>query len=216
MDSFVKLYLVLYNALLLLGWAGVMAGLVFAKSKDVTSIQLTDDEHSTVMYLELFALLEIVNSLAGLVRGSAVSSLLLHVGRLTVIFYGVPFASREWVVAALYFVFALGEIIRYPMYLLQVLEVSPGRALVWLRYTATLCLLPFGFMFELWTLFDATKAVGDVSKAANQFEGIPKLYLYYAYMVFAYLIGAPQLVGTMYAARKKKLNPRSSKSSKQQ
>jgi very-long-chain (3R)-3-hydroxyacyl-CoA dehydratase len=246
-----SMYLLTYNGIMLLGWAWVFINLLtllitpapadtVVHPNDVPSflppniasriVHAHERVGRVVFALQALAMLELMHAITGLVPGTPLGSFLLHGGRNIVLFgaiYQWPLLTTHWGVFLTYFVWAIGECVRYPHYLLTLIPETAALSsfitscLVYARYTAPLILLPFGFLGEcavlrqLTTLYDdgATIGKGLLSyMPASIQEGLvdalpPADGIIYAYMAFAYTMGAPFLYMTMWNARKRKLGP---------
>jgi len=176
---------------------------------------------SLVATSQVLGVIEIVNSFFGLVRARWIPALLLHAGR-DILLFGVllrvPSTNLDWAVYGLFLAWAIGEVIRYPFYLIESLDTfitsQPDllvgntlmeglkrsfiyRGLKYLRYTAPLFLLPIGFFTEM-RLFYLALTTSDVITP-------PITYALYGYCFLAYAIGAPYLYYSMYQQRKRKI-----------
>lgn len=216
-------YLTVYNLVLLSGWLYVLlrietdavVALVKAPSHQSLSqsfLSFTgsvyDSVGLTVLLLQAFASLEVVHAVLQVVPGSWLSALLLHMGR-DIILFGIVANFRvcqtDWALFGLCFVFALGEIIRYPFYLLTTLGKEVPFPLLWLRYTASIALLPFGYYCEIrlalltLPLVKNTMVFGLVNGASAVL----------GYLFIAYVLGGPYIILTVYRQRQKKLHPNS-------
>jgi hypothetical protein len=196
-------YLFGYNMFLFLGWVFLLSALIwdglqgeFTRAAGFATITLI---------LEVVALLEIVNAVLGLVPGNTMASVMLHGGRLMCIhlFYH-PAAQYEInsIYLATYIliaVWAFGEMIRYPFYLLTVCGLTPGYMTTWLRYTAGLVLMPIGFAAEIWLIY-----------YTKEYQASPWNEIY-GYYLIVYLFGPFLLLKGVYTSRVKKLKAFTSK-----
>jgi hypothetical protein len=90
-------------------------------------------------------------------------------------------------------VWALGEVIRYPIYLLPLLGVPVPRALTYLRYTAPFLLMPVGFAAEIFLIY----------AAANQESGTLATGL--RVYLLAYVVAPVYLLRALWQQRGAKL-----------
>lgn len=177
------------------------------------------------------ASLEILHAATGLIPGRVLPSFLLNVGRDIILFGCIqcfPSATQaDWSVGALYFLWCLGDLVRFVFYVQQMIKGNANAAviaeswfsvpvlhmlqhvptqkffLLW-RYTLPLLLLPFGFVTELKVVWEALAEAQEVPLLATGFTVADLLKVY---AVLAYLIGAPMLYLAVLAQRKAKLKP---------
>ncbi|KAG5187837.1 protein-tyrosine phosphatase-like protein [Tribonema minus] len=161
-----------------------------------------------VVGLQLLSTLELVHVLLGLTRGGAAQTFAQIGGRDICLFLTAaaePAVRRSWVAALLYATWAASEIIRYPYYATNLLEICPD-FLHWLRYSAFMLLYPLGFAAEVGCFVVAYPHM----KAGDKYriEGLPEggqFAVLGAYMLFAHAIGALTLFKYMLKARKRQL-----------
>jgi hypothetical protein len=189
-SSVKAIYLLAYNGLLLLGWAWVLLQLL-SLSFEAAYTELS----SAVVFLELVAFLEVINAATGIVPGNALPSFFLHFGRdvcLLVVWAAVPVQSSR-AVWLLYFMWGIGELIRYPVYLLGAAGLTVPESLTWARYTIPLGLMPVGFGCELTLFYNS-------SPYLNAPFDIGVLVYMLVYLFFPYY-----LLNSVWTQRQKKL-----------
>jgi len=108
--------------------------------------------------------------------------------------------SQDTAIWLLFLVWGIGEVIRYPFYILTVSEVQPPYVLTWARYSIPLLLMPIGFAAELWLLYVYSQEL------RGTFQGT----FLWGYM-FLYLGGPAILLKGVWKSRGKKLGSNKSK-----
>jgi hypothetical protein len=221
-SNMARLYLIAYNLLNAVGWFLVSSQILGAilphlnNLDNIPWLSIYVQVDPFVCLLQLLGLLEILHATTGLVKGNPLSSVLLHGGRdlLLVLyphnFYGNFHASTKSINSSfvlLYLIWAIGENIRYPFYLLQLLNVKSFIMSLfnWLRYTIPLILLPLGFTAELFTIYHMYHNYGYSTTTQYGLLG---------YSVIGYLTGAPFLWQSILKQRNSKLRESSGKAAK--
>ncbi|CAM9488939.1 unnamed protein product [Ectocarpus sp. 12 AP-2014] len=201
-------YLLLYNGACAVGWNLTLykIGGAILEGGDVRdAVQAT---HDYVAALQLVSTLELVHAFVGLVKSNPMNVFMQVLGRDLALFSVVtafpPVRDSPWVLL-MFTAWATSEVIRYPFYALNIAGMCPP-VLQWLRYSSFVLLYPLGFAGEL-----GTWIVGLPHIKAVGLPGVPGLpegssiYVLYAYIVFAFAIGAPKLYMHMLRQRKKQL-----------
>ncbi|KAK3710041.1 hypothetical protein QZH41_012425 [Actinostola sp. cb2023] len=152
-------YLVLFNLMqsVLFGYIvfKMLAGLAL---QGLDSIPGTYDAVSDVLATcQLAAIMEIIHPASGLVKTNVLTPFMQVAGRNLVLFLVlVPNEElhKDPVVFALFLAWSSIEIIRYPFYIAQTLNV-PIEPLIWLRYSAWIPLYPVGILSEATLIWKA-------------------------------------------------------------
>ncbi|XP_059609789.1 very-long-chain (3R)-3-hydroxyacyl-CoA dehydratase [Phlebotomus argentipes] len=212
-----KVYLALYNLLQFCGFLYIVI---------VLSIRIirhgyiaTHDSFlavgSVFKFCQLMQFLEVLHPLFGYTNGSVIAPLMQTVGRAIVLFFAIDTderIQRLTIVTYLFFVWASIELVRYPNYLLNLLQVKVA-LLEWLRYTLWIPLYPLGTLYEALILLRAAEFMEDsqhfairLPNAANvTFD--PPLAIR-VYVLVAILPGVSYLMTNMLRARRRRLKGR--------
>lgn len=105
---------------------------------------------SAMKFVQLLQFLEVMHPMFGYIKGSPFIPFLQISGRAFILFFMIeaePRMQAKPVVSYVFVVWSFIEIVRYPYYLSQLLEVEIP-TLTWLRYTMWIPLYPLGFLFE--------------------------------------------------------------------
>jgi len=204
------IYLLTFNILNFILWFIICIRLFYQFYYIYTGKLLLSDVYDQTGYIVIGAqvsgILEIINSILGLVRARPLPAFLLHAGRDIVLYlmWAYPPAQKDWGVIYLFLVWSLGDIIRYAYYFAETVSLQgliaifqktkPYKLLRTVRYTAPLGLLPVGFFMELRILY-----------CVYSYATLPPLgqNALVIYCCIAYLLGAPYLYYSMYKQRAK-------------
>lgn len=105
---------------------------------------------SPLKFIQLLQFLEVMHPLFGYTKSNVLVAFLQTGGRAFVLFFMIdaePRMQTKPVVFYLFLVWSTVEIIRYPYYITQLLNVEIS-FLKWLRYTMWIPLYPLGFLCE--------------------------------------------------------------------
>jgi very-long-chain (3R)-3-hydroxyacyl-CoA dehydratase len=156
-------------------------------------------------------MLEILHSLLGWVKSSALTTTVQVLGR-NFILFGILMVESKMqdreIVWCLFLTWSVIEIVRYPYYLLATVKKEWG-FVTWLRYTLWIPLYPVGFMFEglvmliSMPIFEKSEKWNlDLPNRLNiSFHFLTFIRIY---MLF-YVPGIYLLMQRMYEQRKKKI-----------
>ncbi|NXT16953.1 HACD3 dehydratase, partial [Prunella fulvescens] len=166
-----KGYLIMYNLVQFLGFSWIFVNMtvrlfilgkgnmeIHLFSKVVGFLCLTDSFYDTfhtisdMMYFcQTLAIMEIMNSLIGLVRSPVIPSVVQVIfGRnfvLFVILGSLEEMQSKPVVFFIFYFWSIIELFRYPYYMLSCIGIE-WKPLTWLRYTAWIPLYPLGGLAE--------------------------------------------------------------------
>lgn len=101
-------------------------------------------------FIQLLQFLEVMHPLFGYTKGNSFITLLQVSGRAFILFGMIesePRMQTKPVVFYLFLVWTMVEVVRYPYYFTQLLDINMP-TLTWLRYTIWMPLYPLGFVFE--------------------------------------------------------------------
>ncbi|XP_074694159.1 very-long-chain (3R)-3-hydroxyacyl-CoA dehydratase 3 isoform X3 [Strix aluco] len=147
-----KGYLIMYNLVQFLGFSWIFVNMtvrLFILGKD--SFYDTFHTIADMMYFcQTLALMEIMNSLIGLVRSPLIPAVLQVFGRnfiLFVVIGSVEEMQSKPVVFFIFYFWSITELFRYPYYMLSCIGIE-WKPLTWLRYTTWIPLYPLGGLAE--------------------------------------------------------------------
>ncbi|XP_012221184.1 very-long-chain (3R)-3-hydroxyacyl-CoA dehydratase isoform X2 [Linepithema humile] len=150
--DFAKVYLVIYNLYQFVGFIYVLAVMGIRYSRDGPDFM--KETYTTVgnplKFIQLLQFLEVMHPLFGYTKSSTLVSFLQVGGRGFVLFFmidGEPRIQNKSVIFYLFLVWCAIEIVRYPYYILRLLNIEIA-FLTWLRYTLWIPLYPLGFIYE--------------------------------------------------------------------
>lgn len=147
-----KVYLVIYNIAMFVGYLYIMAvmGVRYYRD-DVQSMAGTwEAVGSAFKFCQLLQYLEVMHPMFGYTKGSPLVPFLQCSGRAFVLFAMIEMEPRmqpKPVVFYLFLVWASIELVRYPYYITQLISIELS-FLTWLRYTLWIPLYPLGILCE--------------------------------------------------------------------
>ena len=219
--SSLRLYLIGYNSISLLGWTAVLALTlqhVFAGGADAALARARTLHASGVgaaLYVvETASLLEVLHSALGWVR-SPLAPTLLQVAARLIVLWGVTYqsaAARGCAGFALMTAaWASAELPRYGFYLAKL--ALPGGApawLTWLRYSLFLVLYPLGIAGEVLSLLAALPGaragtVGLHLSLPNAHNVAFSYHVCLLVLLVLYIPGSPYMIGYMIKQRRREL-----------
>ena len=186
-------WLIAYNSISASLWSIVFFNTVFL-SLTVGQPYLFEKTNKSTTIIQTVAIIEIFNSLLGLVKSPLFTTLTQVFSRLMIV-WGIhqllpnsP-ANFHWCYISLCLSWSITEIIRYSYYALNLKGNVPGW-LTWLRYTTFYILYPTGVFSEVYlvilSLNDASNDVGSWYSWALRailVVYIPGYYMLYTYMI---------------------------------
>eukprot|EP00908_Phaeocystis_cordata_P010715 Transcript_21568.p3 GENE.Transcript_21568~~Transcript_21568.p3 ORF type:complete len:330 (+),score=154.02 Transcript_21568:686-1675(+) len=188
-------YLLLYNALQTLGWAGVLCRLAAYVARGSVGAAWPAFGPSLLFWQNLAAL-EVLHAFFGLVRAPWPTTLLQVASRLAVVNVAAaePALHAVWPLLLVGVCWGLTEVTRYAWYAANLLRPPPPRLHTWLRYSTFWLLYPCGVLGELLLLhaflatpLAATEAVPGVRLAtlgrALMVAYVPCFPLLYVHMI---------------------------------
>lgn len=212
----VNKYLALYNIISTLLWSVILfqairnAIIFLSRDADVESTaeciyishSYTNYPHQTLVLVQVFnAIVEISNTLLGIVKSSIPTVLLQFLARLLItvgISYYVPESEGNFhflSYTTLSLAWSVTEVIRYSFFSAKLVKNDIPYCLLWLRYSTFFILYPAGLFSELYVVYLSLDSVRG--------------YGYYWFLIFAltmYIPGFFVLYGYMIKQRKKALN----------
>ncbi|KAL7296443.1 hypothetical protein TKK_0010450 [Trichogramma kaykai] len=211
----VKIYLLAYNFLQVVGWSYILYQLVnFYYKNEHEKNTLWNNVHISVIIFQNAAALEIIHAVFGLVKSNPVVTTFQVLSRVMVV-CGVIIATPVTYAAAspglplALFAWSITEIIRYGYYFANLVGHVP-HFLVWLRYTTFIVLYPIGVTGELLCFYAATKYTNLNQKAysytlPNTWNFTFSYHYFLIIVMLLYIPLFPQLYLHMFSQRKKAL-----------
>lgn len=218
---FVDKYLALYNVISASLWCVILfqtlrdAIIFLNHDSDITSAaecvyishSYTDYPHKTLVLVQAFnAVVEISNTLLGIVKSSIPTVLLQFLARLLItvgISYYIPGSKGNFhflSYTSLSLAWSVTEVIRYSFFSAKLVKNDIPYSLLWLRYSTFFVLYPAGLFSELYVVYLSLDSVRGSG--------------YYWFLIFAltmYIPGFVVLYGYMIKQRKKVLNVKNAK-----
>ncbi|XP_069722494.1 very-long-chain (3R)-3-hydroxyacyl-CoA dehydratase 3 [Phaenicophaeus curvirostris] len=221
-DSFRHLkkgYLVMYNLVQFLGFSWIFVNMtvrLFILGKD--SFYDTFHTISDMMYFcETLALMEIVNSLIGLVKTPLIPAVLQVFGRNFILFV-ILSSSEEMqskpVVFFIFYFWSIIELFRYPYYMLSCIGIE-WKPLTWLRYTAWIPLYPLGGLAEAVSIVQSIPIFNETGKFSLQLPNPLNVTIPFSFLLqispIALVLGVFANCRYLYKQRKRHLGPKKRK-----
>ncbi|KAK2813378.1 hypothetical protein FQN50_000693 [Emmonsiellopsis sp. PD_5] len=207
-NGLISTYLLFYNALSFILWATVtvraFTRLARQPTRNVPAI--FDAVFPLLLRTQSLALMEILHSLAGLVRASVVTTAMQVASRILVV-WGVLylFAGEglfgttgevgevvkvgDWAFVGCVSAWGITECIRYGFFALQVMGAGVPGWMSWLRYNTFFVLYPIGISSECTLIYQAIAPAKDVHPALPWFFiavlviYVPGSYILYTHMM---------------------------------
>ncbi|XP_042000942.1 very-long-chain (3R)-3-hydroxyacyl-CoA dehydratase PASTICCINO 2A-like [Salvia splendens] len=207
-----RIYLTAYNWTLFFGWLQVFYLAVSTLWNSGHESVYAAVEKPLIL-AQSAALLEILHSLAGIVRSPVTATLPQVASRLYVtwgILYSFPEIRTHFFVSSLVISWSITEIIRYSFFGLKEAFGSAPSWLLWLRYSTFLMLYPTGITSEVGLIYYALpylKESGDKFsiRMPNRWNFSFDYYCNAVLVLGFYVPGSPHLYGYMLEQRKKAL-----------
>ncbi|XP_033220578.1 very-long-chain (3R)-3-hydroxyacyl-CoA dehydratase [Belonocnema kinseyi] len=151
-EEYKQVYLVFYNLCQFIGFFYILAvmGVKYSRDGPESMKDTYQVVGSAMKFVQLLQFLEVMHPIFGYIKGSPFIPFLQISGRAFILFFMIeaePRMQAKPVVSYVFVVWSLIEIVRYPYYLSQLLEIEIP-TLTWLRYTMWIPLYPLGFLFE--------------------------------------------------------------------
>ena len=214
-------YLILYSLVQLIGTLSVVISIVrynvdhwkgygWNELPIPGSYSMGEPMMKVVMILQF---LEIVHCLTGLTRGSPIAPI-VQVGFKAFIFHVLmitePRVHGNRSTGALLFIWCLADALRYPFYLMQLMDKSI-HILTWIRYSAWIILYPLGISLEAvvtYQNFDYLIQSGRLSfPLPNRLNVSFHIVTFLkAYLYFGIFLGSYTMLRYMWNQRKKVLS----------
>uniref|UniRef100_H0ZFU3 Very-long-chain (3R)-3-hydroxyacyl-CoA dehydratase n=1 Tax=Taeniopygia guttata TaxID=59729 RepID=H0ZFU3_TAEGU len=214
-----KGYLVMYNLVQFLGFSWIFVNMtvrLFILGKD--SFYDTFHTISDMMYFcQTLALMEIMNSLIGLVRSPLIPSVVQVFGRnfvLFVILGSLEEMQSKPVVFFIFYFWSIIELFRYPYYMLSSIGIE-WKPLTWLRYTVWIPLYPLGGLAEAVCIVQSIPIFSETGKFSLGLPNPLNVTIQFPFVLQIYLIalflGLFVNFRHLYKQRKQHLGPKKRK-----
>ncbi|KFP22833.1 Very-long-chain (3R)-3-hydroxyacyl-[acyl-carrier protein] dehydratase, partial [Egretta garzetta] len=221
-----KGYLIMYNLVQFLGFSWIFVNMtvrLFILGKG-NFLCLTDSFYDTfhtisdMMYFcQTLALMEIMNSLIGLVRSPLIPAVMQVFGRNFVLFVILGSLEEMQSKPAVFFVFyfwSIIELFRYPYYMLSCIGIE-WKPLTWLRYTAWIPLYPLGGLAEAVCIVQSIPIFSETGKFSLGLPNPLNVTIQFSFLLQIYLIalflGVSVNFRHLYKQRKQHLGPKKRK-----
>ncbi|XP_030832614.1 very-long-chain (3R)-3-hydroxyacyl-CoA dehydratase 3 [Strongylocentrotus purpuratus] len=163
---------------------------------------------------QVFACLEVIHAMTGLVKSGTMTVFMQVFGRNFVLFVVImnnPELKEEGMTLYLFMVWSAVEVVRYPFYMLSCIDYE-SEVVTWLRYTVWIPLYPLGFLSEIMVVCLAIpfyKETDMFSVHLPNRANIAFSFVYYMYLHIIIIVSsAPTLLSHMWRLRKKKYGKR--------
>ncbi|XP_009885683.1 PREDICTED: very-long-chain (3R)-3-hydroxyacyl-CoA dehydratase 3 [Charadrius vociferus] len=214
-----KGYLIMYNLVQFLGFSWIFVNMtvrLFILGKD--SFYDTFHTIADMMYFcQTLALMEIVNSLIGLVRSPLIPAVVQIFGRNFILFVVLGSVEEMQSKAVVFFVFyfwSIIELFRYPYYMLSCIGIE-WKPLTWLRYTAWIPLYPLGGLAEAVCIVQSIPIFSETGKFSLGLPNPLNVTIQFSFLLQIYLIalflGVFVNFRHLYKQRKQHLGPKKRK-----
>ncbi|NWV69018.1 HACD3 dehydratase, partial [Malurus elegans] len=232
-----KGYLIMYNLVQFLGFSWIFVNMtvrlfilgkgnmeIHLFSKMVGFLCLTDSFYDTfhtisdMMYFcQTLALMEIMNSLIGLVRSPLIPAIVQVFGRnfvLFVILGSLEEMQSKPVVFFIFYFWSISELFRYPYYMLSCIGIE-WKPLTWLRYTVWIPLYPLGGLAEAVCIVQSIPIFSETGKFSLGLPNPLNVTIQFPFVLQIYLIalflGLFVNFRHLYKQRKHHLGPKKRK-----
>jgi len=206
-----KVYLILYNVAMFLGWAGLLVLLIGHVAIMESHVGVFDKVKLLLYIFQTGAVFEIVHAALGLVRSNPVLTAFQVWSRVFLVWgitYSVPEIQNTVAVPMFLLAWCITEVIRYSFYAAGLLGSTP-EFITWARYTLFIVLYPVGVTGELLAIYWALPHLKQTQiyslRMPNNFNIAFDYHIYCIITMFLYIPIFPQLYLHMFAQRSKVL-----------
>eukprot|EP00742_Colponemidia_sp_Colp-10_P001852 GILJ01001982.1.p1 GENE.GILJ01001982.1~~GILJ01001982.1.p1 ORF type:complete len:238 (-),score=20.92 GILJ01001982.1:80-793(-) len=217
-SSTLQSYLFLYNASMAIAYLVVFAKLVSPLFSSSFAQLYTTTAYADVGWLLnsifAFALLEVLHGVCGWTGTPLLVGLLQQGGRFTIlhIVIGKVLEVHDSpTVFWLFLVWSAIELVRYPFYLLSIINACP-RFWVRLRYNLPLVLFPLGLFFEAKILYESLPFIREHKLYAFPMPNVLNFsfdfFTFGTFVLWMYPLISIFMFSSAFALRKRKLVPR--------
>lgn len=207
-----RVYLTLYNWVVLAGWVQVLYWAV-RTLKESGHEGVYDAVERPLLLAQSAAVLEILHGLVGLVRSPITATLPQISSRLYVtwgILWSFPETRNHMLVSSLVISWSITEIIRYSFFGMKEALGSAPSWLMWLRYSTFLVLYPTGITSEVGLIYVALPYIQKSEKYCIRMPNKWNFsfdYFYAALLALGiYVPGSPHMYSYMLGQRKRALS----------
>lgn len=155
----VDLYLTLYNSVHIVGWYVLFTAMgLDVLSEGLPALSSLFHRYSVILVcLQLLSFLELFHIYFGIVKSAFLPTFIQVIGRNQILFLvivQIPAVQDHPATGALMIIWNLIELVRYPLYLFTLFQVS-NSILTYLRYTMFIPLYPMGITAEVFLYYIA-------------------------------------------------------------
>ncbi|NXJ06517.1 HACD3 dehydratase, partial [Odontophorus gujanensis] len=213
-----KGYLIMYNLVQFLGFSWIFVNMTVRLFILGKSFYDTFHTIADMMYFcQTLALMEILNSLIGLVRSPLIPAVIQVFGRnfiLFVVLGSLEEMQSKAVVFFLFYFWSIIELFRYPYYMLSCMGIE-WKPLTWLRYTSWIPLYPLGGLAEAVCLIQSIPIFNETGKFSLGLPNPLNVTIQFSFLLQVYLIalflGLFVNFRYLYKQRKQHLGPKKRK-----
>ncbi|KAM9989090.1 hypothetical protein ACTFIY_005124 [Dictyostelium cf. discoideum] len=208
MVSIKNLYLVLYNVIQTIGWSVILFKLSIHLFETQSPVGVWEKVGVLVSIFQYAAVLEIVHSVFGLVKTSAVTTFIQVFSRVACVFLAenVPTTQNHFFLSLMLMSWSITEVIRYSFYALSILKID-SYILGWLRYTTFIILYPTGVTGETGTIWTSLEFVKNTKfMTLTMPNSLNFAFDFHNILICSlgfYVVGLPYLYTYMLGQRKK-------------
>lgn len=186
------MYLKLYNAVSMLGWAAVLALIIKAYTEAGPRAAFIES-FPLLLIVQSGALLEVVHALFRWVKSPVSSTVMQVASRLFIVWailrpFGNKYVGTHPAYLSMVAAWCLTEIVRYGYYLTALMNSSIP-VLTWCRYTLFYILYPIGAGSEAWLVYLSLPYAYQLHQhASTAFKVILAIYPPGFWMLYSYMI----------------------------
>ncbi|KAM6306954.1 LOW QUALITY PROTEIN: very-long-chain (3R)-3-hydroxyacyl-CoA dehydratase-like [Podargus strigoides] len=213
-----KGYLIMYNLVQFLGFSWIFVNMTVDIWEKANYFYDTFHTIADMMYFcQTLVLMEIMNSLIGLVRSPLIPTVVQIFGRNFILFVVLGSLEEMQSKPVVFFVFyfwSIIELFRYPYYMLSCIGIE-WKPLTWLRYTTWIPLYPLGSLAEAVCIIQSIPVFSETGKFSLGLPNPLNVTVQFSFLLQIYLIafflGVFVNFCHLYKQRKQHLGPKKRK-----
>ncbi|KAH9524876.1 Very-long-chain (3R)-3-hydroxyacyl-CoA dehydratase [Bulinus truncatus] len=209
-------YLFTYNLFQFVGYTYIFISLIYHSFKNDENAKQAafEDVGTQMMVCQAVSFLEIIHVFFKLVHSQILTTVLQVSGRNFILFFLILQEPRLQISPLCWYLFltwSFIEIIRYPFYILQLLNLKL-KFLIWLRYSVWIILYPLGIKTcsEAAIVFQSITYFSETGYFSIALPNSANLAFYFPFFLMVYLVamcfGSTNNLKYMYIQRKKQLS----------
>ncbi|XP_062620250.1 very-long-chain (3R)-3-hydroxyacyl-CoA dehydratase 3-like [Saccostrea cucullata] len=215
-------YLFFYNLFQFVGFTFISSVLIvnFCRDKQMAMTSSFSLVGNPLMVCQTAAIMEILHPMLGLVKSSAVAPLMQVLGRNFILFVIILHEENIQTAPIVFFLlltWSLIEVVRYPFYMLAVLN-QKVYIVTWLRYTMWMPLYPLGIFLEGAVVILSIPLYELSERFCLFLPNSVNMAFYFPWFLYAYppvlLLAGYYMLKYMHSQRKKVLGATSTSKSK--